>query len=327
MKMFKSLSLLLTILCSLLPAPLYCQWLEATVPVGDYPHTLVYNSTDNKVYCANVQSNNVTVIDKYNSVIKTITVGDQAWALVYNSLNNKIYCANRGNNNVTVINSATDSVITTVPAGNGPWVLVWNSTNNKVYCVNEGSNNVTVIDGSSDSVIKTIPAGDWPYALIYNSINKKVYCANTNSDDVTVFDGAPDSVITTITVGGGPSALAWNPIENRTYVANYWSFTVSVIRDTIIQGIEETSSLNSISFTPEIYPNPARSFLAIRLSQSADCQTIKIFDVSGKLVKVEKKVTSPQSHKQEIRISLKGINPGIYFFRLGKETKKFLIVK
>jgi hypothetical protein len=28
-----------------------------------------------------------------------------------------------------------------------------------------------------------------------------------------------------------------------------------------------------------------------------------------------------------VKISLKGINPGIYFLRLGKETKKFLVVK
>ena len=73
-------------------------------------------------------------------------------------------------------------------------------------------------------------------------MNKKVYCANGESDNVTVIDGATDSVITTITVGGGPSAFAWNPIQNRTYVANYWSNTVSVIRDSIIIGIEEESS-------------------------------------------------------------------------------------
>ena len=77
----------------------------------------------------------------------------------------------------------------------------------------------------------------------------------------------------------------------------------------------------------EVYPNPAKSFLAIRLPLTADRQNLKIFDVSGKLVKVMDNVTSPQSHKQEVRISLKGINPGIYFLRLGKDTKKFLVVK
>jgi len=76
-----------------------------------------------------------------------------------------------------------------------------------------------------------------------------------------------------------------------------------------------------------IYPNPAKSFLAIRLPSTADRKELKIFDVSGKLVKVAEKVTSAQEHKNEVRISLKGMNPGIYFLRIGKETKKFLVVK
>jgi len=50
---------------------------------------------------------------------------------------------------------------------------------------------------------------------------------------------------------------------------------------------------------------------------------LKIFDVSGKLIK-EIALTGTG---QEIKISLQGINPGIYFIRLGTEVKKFLVVK
>ena len=39
------------------------QWLETTILVDDYPWDLVYNSLNNKVYCANDGSNDVTVID------------------------------------------------------------------------------------------------------------------------------------------------------------------------------------------------------------------------------------------------------------------------
>ena len=53
-----------------------------TIPVGDRPWALVYNSTNNKVYCANAYSNNVTVIDgATDSVITTITVG--SWPLCF----------------------------------------------------------------------------------------------------------------------------------------------------------------------------------------------------------------------------------------------------
>jgi hypothetical protein len=116
----------------------------------------------------------------------------------------------------------------------------------------------------------------------------------------------------------------WTDSINQQPINNYriWGKFSSDI------GIEEErTTLNAKRFMPEIYPNPARSFLAVRLPQSADRQKLKIFDVSGKLVIVSNEVTGVQEYKQKIRISLKGINPGIYFLRLGKETKKFLVVK
>jgi Secretion system C-terminal sorting domain len=95
-------------------------------------------------------------------------------------------------------------------------------------------------------------------------------------------------------------------------------------------GIKE----NRQPFTPnrfplEIYPNPAKSFLAIRLPLSADRTELKIFDVSGKLIKEIASTTMlPRNDRNgEIKVSLKGINPGIYFLRLGNEVIKFLVVK
>ncbi|MDH5185703.1 MAG: T9SS type A sorting domain-containing protein [candidate division WOR-3 bacterium] len=310
-------------LCTIVSA----QWLETTIPVGSNPYALCWNSTNNKVYCANWNSANVTIIDgATNSVITTVPVRIGPRVLCWNSASNKVYCANAWCDSVSIIDGVTNSVIITLPVGTYPCALCWNSNNNKVYCANYNSNNVTIIDGATDSIITTVTTGSWPNALCWNSTNNKVYCANGANDNVTVIDGTNNSVITTIPVGAFPRAFCWNSIQNRVYVANYWSSSISVIRD--VTGIEEEcQTLDALSSTPEIYPNPAKSFLAIRLPQTADRQMIKIFDVSGKLVKVEEKITSAQSQKQEIRISLKGISPGIYFLRLGKDTQKFLVIK
>ncbi|MEO0115285.1 MAG: T9SS type A sorting domain-containing protein [candidate division WOR-3 bacterium] len=82
----------------------------------------------------------------------------------------------------------------------------------------------------------------------------------------------------------------------------------------------------------EIYPNPAKSFLTIRLPLSADRSKLnaqgyglKIFDVSGKVIR---EIEMPSTCKDsEVKISLKGINPGIYFLKFGNQTKKFLVVR
>jgi Secretion system C-terminal sorting domain len=96
-------------------------------------------------------------------------------------------------------------------------------------------------------------------------------------------------------------------------------------------GMDEDNPKVKIQSTKllDIYPNPAKSFLAIRLPQTADRTEMKIFDVSGALIR-EIATTATQSsndREAEMKISLKGINPGIYFLRLGKETKKFLVLK
>jgi hypothetical protein len=90
---------------------------------------------------------------------------------------------------------------------------------------------------------------------------------------------------------------------------------------------EERSMFKAKRSTPEIFPNPAKSYFTIRLPQSAVGSLLKIFDVSGKLVKVVPTSTIAQEYKEEARISLKGINPGIYFLQFGTEVKKFLVVK
>ena len=98
-------------------------------------------------------------------------------------------------------------------------------------------------------------------------------------------------------------------------------------------GIEEDILFNAKRLTPEIYPNPAKTVIRVRYPWSDKgsrlIQAIKIFDVSGKLIR---EITSPPKADRndrigEIKISLKGINPGLYFLVLGKETTKLMVVK
>ena len=131
MKNIPKYAFLIILISVLLPLFSSAQWLETTIPVGNGPRTLVYNSTNNKIYSANYYSDNVTVIDgAANSVVTSITVGDTPCALVYNPTNNKIYCANYYSDSVTVIDGETDSVIMTVGVGYSPCALAYNSTYN-----------------------------------------------------------------------------------------------------------------------------------------------------------------------------------------------------
>ncbi len=190
------ISVILIVLSSF-PSVLFAQSdsVITTISVGSNPVALLYNPTNNKIYCANWMNDNVTIIDGAgDSVTATVTVGDYPWALAHNPNNNKIYCANSRTDNVTIIDGGSDSVITTVRVGSVPRALAYNP-NNKIYCANRESDNVSVIDGQADSVIATVEVGDSPVALAYNPNNNKIYCANCGGSSMSVIACSPPTAV------------------------------------------------------------------------------------------------------------------------------------
>lgn len=88
-------------------------------------------------------------------------------------------------------------------------------------------------------------------------------------------------------------------------------------------GIEEETNRITNLPTLEIYPNPAQSFLNILLPQTVNSIPLKIYDVSGNLIK-QTEISQPVN-----TISLNGINPGVYFVQAGSATiiRKLIITK
>ena len=122
-----------------------------------------------------------------------------------------------------------------------------------------------------------------------------------------------------------------NPIISGSS-SNGANYDVVTIKYQGSSGIEEHTPFEAKAILGglEIYPNPAKAVIRVRVPLSKkDATAIKIFDVSGKLIK---EIATPGSQPRnygmgETKISLKGINPGIYFLQLGTEVKKFLVVK
>ena len=76
----------------------------STVDVGERPSALAFNPSNNNIYVANTNSNNVSVIESSsNTVISTVDVGDGPSALAFNPSNNNIYVTNPVSDDVSVI--------------------------------------------------------------------------------------------------------------------------------------------------------------------------------------------------------------------------------
>ncbi len=200
----------------------------------------------NKIYVANSDSSNVTVIDGATNITTTVTDPNatRPFAIAVNPVSNKIYVANENSANVTVIDGATNNT-TTVGAGNGAFAMAVNPVTNKIYVANFGlSNSVTVIDGPTNTTT-TVSAGSFPFAVAVNAVTNKIYVANQNSNNVTVIDGATNTT-TTVGVGNYPQGVAVNAITNKIYVANLVSGTV-----TVIDGATNTTTTVSAGTNPQ----------------------------------------------------------------------------
>ncbi|UCG41895.1 MAG: YncE family protein, partial [candidate division WOR-3 bacterium] len=114
------------------------------VAVGDSPCAVAVNPVTNKVYVANYDGDNVTVIDGATNDTLSVQSGDCPSAVAVNPVLNRVYVTNRGDSSVTVIDGATNSMLT-ARAGDWPHAVAANPVTNKVYVANYGSDNVTVL--------------------------------------------------------------------------------------------------------------------------------------------------------------------------------------
>lgn len=225
-----------------------------TVPVGTKPQAVAVNPSTNKIYVANRESNNVTVIDGTDNSTVNVTVGSGASDIAVNTVTNKIYVANTLANTVTVIDGVNNSTAT-IAVGNFPVAIEINPLTNKIYVANQSSNTATIIDGADNSTT-SIAVGTNPRALAVNPVTNKIYVTARDSSFVTVIDGADNSAAA-INIELGADIVAVNPVTNKIYVAG--STFVGVIDGasssaaTFFFGSPTTMAVNSM--TNRIYVN------------------------------------------------------------------------
>jgi len=186
-----------------------------TISVGTTPVAMAVNPATQKVYVANRESRNVTIIDSITNSTTTVATGGGPAALAVNPATNKIYVVNMFDGTVTVIDGADNST-STVPVGLSPRDVAINPFTNKIYVANEHSNSVTVIDGATNASL-TIGVGSGPRYIAVNPVTNKIYVPARSGSDVTVIDGADNSK-TTVGIGSSPEKVAINPVTNTIHV-------------------------------------------------------------------------------------------------------------
>jgi len=120
----------------------------------------------------------------------------------------------------------------------------------------------------------------------------------------------------------GPSSVVY---DNKIWILGGFPSLMNDVWYSTGLGIEDNRhSPVADRLSLEVYPNPAKAYFTLRLPQSNGREQIKIFDVTGKVVK-----ELESSGNRELRISLDGIKNGIYFVQVRDvlEIKKLVITK
>ncbi len=314
-------------------------WDYATIkyyPNGDTAWVRRYNGTGNsadEAYMVAVDGSGKVYVTGYTNnassgydytTIKYNALGDTLWVRKYAySGNSQDYAEalaldSHGNVYVTGYSSVTGgtnfdyATLKYDSLGNEIWSRRYNGT------ANAGDYGYALAIDAQDNVYVT---GASYNSIIYSDIVTIKYDPLGNTIWSTTYDGLyhKDDWPCAIALYNTANIYVAGVSCDSTDLENY--ITIKYVQG---QGVEENRQpLAADRLTLEVFPNPAKTYFTVRLPQTTDHSMIKIFNVSGKIVKSE------ELKGNNNRISLDGIMNGVYFVQLDNQTisKKLVITK
>jgi YVTN family beta-propeller protein len=209
------------------------QSIVTTVPVSFAPVGIGVNPTTNRVYVANQNDDNVSVVDSItNTRLLDIPTEGNPQRIAVNPNTNRIYVTTPRSGFLRIIDGATNTVLTSVPipGSTSGYAVAVNTVTNRVYVTSRATASLVVADGQTGAVITTLDMGGFTGGVAVDSTANRVYVVA--GDGVTTLNGSNNSVITTFPTGFTPFEVAVNPLTSRLYVTRSDSPSGVLVLDT-----------------------------------------------------------------------------------------------
>ena len=248
-----------------------------TVQLHGLPQYPLYNPERDEVLvpCPDYDVNYVAVVDcSTNTWVDTLMY--PTFVPVYCKSVKKIYMLGVTSSDLVVLDAASDSLVATITGVKGTAGAV-NETDCKVYAALPGlAPFVAVVDAKADTVTRVITS-IFACSVTHDAVNDMVYVTGgTEPGKVFVLDGPTDSILDSIPVLGHlPYASDWNPSDGRVYIANLYSGSISVVRDSVVPGIQDVAAVPR---------GHGSGTIARQLSLPAGLRQADIYDISGRRV-------------------------------------------
>ncbi len=242
----------------------------ATIPVGEVPEAIAYDSAQDEMFVANTGSANVSVIsDSTNRVVASVPVGSYGSGgysgMAYDPVTDQVFVSRPYANNVSIISAGTDTVAENVQLSD-PFGVAYDTVKEELFvadCSNPGS--VTVINGASDSVASTIafPGNLGPCRVAYDSGKGEVFVANAvpatggSQSYVNVLSDATNTIVATITLNNsseGVDNVAYDSRTGEIFITDFGADRVFVASDqtnTVLSTLAGFVSPAGLIYDPE----------------------------------------------------------------------------
>ena len=198
------------------------------ITTGAYPEGIGTNLLTDRLYIANTNSGNVSVINTaadVNTVVTTIAIpgagaGVTNLYLAVVPATNRVFVTAPGLGKVFVIDGATNTVVQTVQLSGAPRLIAANPVTNRLYIALDGTpGQVLVMDGTNGSVLATIPIGsNAAQDVAVSPALNRVYVTSSGSSTLTVIDGATNTVATTVVLPATAVRVAADASNGSVYV-------------------------------------------------------------------------------------------------------------
>ncbi|MDO6432851.1 YncE family protein [Flavitalea sp. BT771] len=189
----------------------------STLPAGENPDALLYDTYSNRVFIFNNDSRNITVIDApTNNIIRTFDVGGNPETGVTDG-HGTIYVNLEDANEIVVFDSRTLAIQHrfALSPGQQPTGLAFDKKNHRLFSVCRKSQLMMVLDADNGRIVAQLPIGKGVDGAIFDDHTGWAVCSNSDGTLTVVKEYGPGKfgVIDTINTQRGAKTLAF---DNRT---------------------------------------------------------------------------------------------------------------
>lgn len=262
---------------------------QAHVAVGQNPQHLAISDSGDRVYSANLSSNDVSVISTADNRVVATSGAGHGPMLPCPSRAGNVWVPSRPDGSITVLD-ADGAALANIAVGAAPHDLAVSPDGRWAYQPNSVSGSVTVIDAVAMRAIGEVKVGVGPCHAEFTPDSRLAYVTNTVSNEISVFRTSDHEVIATIVGGNGPHVPLISHDGRWGYVANFVSDDVTIFdvdRSEVLACVSVGTYPHAMSLSPD-----GRCLVVSNTGTS----TVSLLDTASRRVRMTLEVGGAPAH-------------------------------